>query len=514
MGTRGRRLAGAAVVGVLLGALLAAPAEATPRPRPLGYPVSGIDVSAFQGTIDWAAVAANGARFAYIRASEQVGPADPFFAANYAGAKANGLYAGAYHRARPSLSDGRTQADFLVDHASYVADGRTFPLMLDIEWPRTAWMQPDCYGLTPAQMSTWIRDFITEVQARTGTPAMIYTNPNWWNPCTNNDATFGANPLFVAGYLPAPPALPAGWTNWTLWQYSDESQPSGFLPGDQDLFNGDSTALARLAGGVPVLAGMSLLARANDRYVTAENAGTLPLIANRTSIGTWEQFDQVDAGDGFIALRARANGRYVTAEAGGATALIANRTSVGAWEKFTVIDNPDGTVSLLANANGRYVTAENFGTEPLIANRTAVGTWEKFVQLLPTAVISLVARVNGKYVSADGAGTLPLIASRTAIGAWEQFDQVNAGGGFIALKSHANGRYVTAENAGTSPLIANRTSIGAWEKFTVIHQPDGAIGLLANANGRYVSADGAGTAPLIANRTSIGAWEIFGRVGP
>src|SRR5439155_16558204 len=114
MAPRGwRRLVGAALVGVLLGALVAAPAQAVPRPRPPGYPVSGIDVSAFQGTINWATVAANGARFAYIRATEQVGPVDPFFASNYQGAKDNGLYAGAYHRARPSLSDGTTQADFL-----------------------------------------------------------------------------------------------------------------------------------------------------------------------------------------------------------------------------------------------------------------------------------------------------------------------------------------------------------------------------------------------------------------
>jgi len=166
-------------VGVLLTALVAAPAQATPRPRPAGYPVGGIDVSAFQSSIDWGGVAANGARFAYIRASEQTDIPDATFATNYAGAKANGLYAGAYHRARPSLSDGKTQADFLVDNSGFVADGRTFPPMLDIEWPRTAWAEPDCYGLTPTQMSTWIHDFVTEVATRIGRPAMIYTNPNW-----------------------------------------------------------------------------------------------------------------------------------------------------------------------------------------------------------------------------------------------------------------------------------------------------------------------------------------------
>ena len=45
-------------------------------------------------------MAAGGALFAYVRASEQADIADAFFDANYAGAKANGLFAGAYHRAR------------------------------------------------------------------------------------------------------------------------------------------------------------------------------------------------------------------------------------------------------------------------------------------------------------------------------------------------------------------------------------------------------------------------------
>jgi GH25 family lysozyme M1 (1,4-beta-N-acetylmuramidase) len=59
-----------------------------------GYAITGIDVSAYQGAIDWGAVAAGGAKFAYIRASEQQGIPDAYLAANYQGAKANGLYAG------------------------------------------------------------------------------------------------------------------------------------------------------------------------------------------------------------------------------------------------------------------------------------------------------------------------------------------------------------------------------------------------------------------------------------
>jgi len=131
---------------------------------------------------------------------------------------------------------------------------------------------------------------------------------------------------------------------------------------------------------VRVLRTISLRSVADNDYVTAEDAGADPLIANRTAVGTWEQFDVVDAGNGAIALRARVNGKYVTAENAGADPLIANRTAIGLWETFTLITNSNGTVSLLAQVNGKYVTAENAGASPLIANRTSIGPWEQFDQ--------------------------------------------------------------------------------------------------------------------------------------
>ena len=87
----------------------------------------------------------------------------------------------------------------------------------------------------------------------------------------------------------------------------------------------------------PRPAPISLRARANSRYVCAENAGASPLIANRTAIGPWEQFDLVDLAGGNVALRARVNGLYVCADNAGAAPLIANRTAVGVWETFQLI---------------------------------------------------------------------------------------------------------------------------------------------------------------------------------
>ncbi|WP_327288198.1 hypothetical protein [Streptomyces sp. NBC_01198] len=123
---------------------------------------------------------------------------------------------------------------------------------------------------------------------------------------------------------------------------------------------------------------ISLRAHANGDYVTADNAGAAPLIANRTSIGPWEQFDEIDQGGGYIALLAHANNKYVTADNAGAAPLLAKVDAVGTWEQFQLVRNGDGSVSLRARINSNYVTAENAGASALIANRTSVGPWEEF----------------------------------------------------------------------------------------------------------------------------------------
>ncbi|MEN3305497.1 MAG: hypothetical protein V7603_1699 [Micromonosporaceae bacterium] len=252
-----------------------------------------------------------------------------------------------------------------------------------------------------------------------------------------------------------------------------------------------------------------LRAHANNRIVTAAQSGTARLIANRVMAGTWEEFDEVDAGGGYVALRAHSNGRFVSADAAGAKPLINNRTAIGEWEKFQVIANGDGSLSLRANANGRYVSADNAGAAALIANRTAAGVWEKFDAALPPSLVSLGAFANFEIVTADHAGAGPLIANRNGIGTWEEFDAVDLGNGYIGLHARANGKFVTAENAGKSALIANRAAVGGWEQFMIVYNTDGTVSLKASANGRYVTAASAGTKPLIANRTAIGSWEEF-----
>jgi hypothetical protein len=79
-----------------------------------------------------------------------------------------------------------------------------------------------------------------------------------------------------------------------------------------------------------------------------------------------------------VSLRAHANNKIVTADDAGASPLIANRTAIGTWEEFDLIHNSNGSVSFRALANNDIVTADDAGASPLIANRTAIGTWEEF----------------------------------------------------------------------------------------------------------------------------------------
>lgn len=225
-------------------------APQAPGARPLviaGQP-QGMDVSGYQGNVDWSAAAGNGAQFAYVKATEATGYVNPYFGQQYNGSVAAGISRGAYHFALPDQTSGAKQANYFVDNGGgWSADGRTLPPMLDIEYD--PYGTDICYGLSPAQMSAWIADFSNTVNARTGRFPTIYSTADWWNTCTGANPDFGANnPLFIANYSSSPDPMPAGWGYQTLWQYSD----NGVFPGDQDAFNGSTTQLSSFAaGGAP-----------------------------------------------------------------------------------------------------------------------------------------------------------------------------------------------------------------------------------------------------------------------
>lgn len=224
----------------------------------------GIDVSHHQGTVNWKQAYNNGARFGYIKATQSWPTSlfkDPQFNTNYAASRSAGVIRGAYHFAMPAHSSGAAQAkDFLANGGRWTADGKTMPPLLDIEWnPYKKKDYPQgqgdiCYGLSPAQMVTWIKDFGNTVKASTGRLPMIYTAQSWWDQCTGDSEAFKYWPLHVSVFPTSdtstknPRELPEGWETFNVWQYSSNSNLIGNSKNvDANVWNGNLTSLKDFA---------------------------------------------------------------------------------------------------------------------------------------------------------------------------------------------------------------------------------------------------------------------------
>jgi GH25 family lysozyme M1 (1,4-beta-N-acetylmuramidase) len=210
-------------------------------------PPPGIDVSHYQGSINWSSVKAAGIQFAIIKATEGTTYKDPTFSANYLNAYNAKVIRGAYHYAQPGSSSGATQANYFASNGgAWSADNLTLPGMLDLEG--------GCYGLSTASMQSWILDFYNTYKARTGRDVIIYTSASWWNSCTGGWSGMSArSPLNAASWTSAAdPTIPNGFPFATIWQYTDAGSVSG-VPGlvDRDRFNGASSRLLALANNTP-----------------------------------------------------------------------------------------------------------------------------------------------------------------------------------------------------------------------------------------------------------------------
>ena len=203
----------------------------------------GVDVSSHQGNVAWPTLWSSGVRWAYAKATEGTYYTNPYHAQQYNGSYDVGMVRGAYHFATPDTTSGAAQADYFVDRGgAWSADGRTLPGVLDIEWNPYG---DDCYGKSASSMVSWIRDFLDRYRARTGRDAVIYTATSWWKQCTGNYAGFASTPLWIARYASTVGELPAGWSTYTMWQYTS----TGPTVGDHDRFNGTLDGVRIFAAG-------------------------------------------------------------------------------------------------------------------------------------------------------------------------------------------------------------------------------------------------------------------------
>ncbi len=205
-------------------------------PPPPAVTLEGIDVSHYQGVIDWPSVAAAGKRFAIVQATDGETCLDPTYATNHANARAAGTRVTAYHFAEPSNVPGEAiiQADWFVNNAALLP-GDLVPA-LDLE---------QTGGLSVSDLQAWVGAWLGEVTAKLGVRPMIYASPAFWTTSMGNTTLFadqGYSVLWIAHWGTSSPALPAanwGGHGWTFWQYSS----TGSVPGisgnvDLDRYNG------------------------------------------------------------------------------------------------------------------------------------------------------------------------------------------------------------------------------------------------------------------------------------
>ncbi|GAB2944461.1 hypothetical protein GCM10027048_06580 [Hymenobacter coalescens] len=176
-----------------------------------GYSVHGIDVSSYQGTIDWPEVAQHRVRFAFIKATEGVTLRDRRFARNWREAKKAGICRGAYHFFQPNY-DGAAQADLFVRTAD-IGPG-DLPPVLDVEAPEFHDVAVMRRGI-----ATWLR----LVERHYGVRPIVYSNYSFYRRYLAGH--FDNYPLWLAHYEVERPALARD--KWIIWQHSDEA----YVPG-------------------------------------------------------------------------------------------------------------------------------------------------------------------------------------------------------------------------------------------------------------------------------------------
>ena len=181
------------------------------RPSENRYPVRGVDVSHYQGAIDWEVLSGQGISFAFIKATEGSSSTDECFRENWSDAGKTGLRIGAYHFFSFE-SAGKTQAE------NFITAVETVPGML----PPAADVEP--YGgfdeLTPEvlkELAVWLAD----TEEHYGMKPVIYTTAAYYGAIRK---AFPEHDIWLRSVY----GKPSGKTEWTFWQYSERTRLDGY----------------------------------------------------------------------------------------------------------------------------------------------------------------------------------------------------------------------------------------------------------------------------------------------
>jgi lysozyme len=194
-------------------------------------PIQGIDVSYWQGEIDWPKVRDAGIHFAFIKATEGGDHLDPKFLDNWHAAKRAGVARGAYHFmywCRPA----HEQALWFM--LNVPADADALPPVLDVEWNSHSKTCPDRIARETALAK--IKILLEAMQAHTGKRPIIYTDPKFHREVLEGEFT---DYHFWLRSVAARPELKYRRRNWAFWQFTTTGRVPGVAgPVDRNSFNG------------------------------------------------------------------------------------------------------------------------------------------------------------------------------------------------------------------------------------------------------------------------------------
>ncbi len=202
-------------------------------------PVQGIDVSYWQGDIDWAKVKAAGVRFAFIKATEGGDHLDPKFLENWQNAKNAGIVRGAYHFIYWCRPADEQALWFMLN---VPADPDALPPVLDVEWNSASKTCPHHVSREVALAK--IKTMLDAMQAHTGKQPIIYTDPVFYRDVLQGEFT---DYHYWLRSVAAAPEEKYGGRSWAFWQFTT----TGKVPGvsgrvDRNSFNGSEADWQRV----------------------------------------------------------------------------------------------------------------------------------------------------------------------------------------------------------------------------------------------------------------------------
>jgi len=188
------------------------------KASPKNHAVHGVDVSRWQGEIDWERLRSQGANFAYIKATDGGDHLDPLFRKNWRGAEAAGLRRGAYHFFYWCRTAGE-QADWFIRNVPKIEGA--LPPVIDVEWNG----ESSCKRRpSPAKVREKMQVFMDKLEAHYGQRPVIYTAPDFY--ADNLKGAFLDYPFWLRSVAAHPSKRYPG-RKWVFWQYSGSGLSHG-----------------------------------------------------------------------------------------------------------------------------------------------------------------------------------------------------------------------------------------------------------------------------------------------